>query len=101
LTIPNITVFKPQGDQKLSDAFRTLGMQTIHLTTALNQTLENGLVFQSASDHIVYKLSEEGFGHQVAVKWRAVQNFFSNPFKIFTKIDMLLQWIAIAYLFFL
>jgi hypothetical protein len=100
MTLPNISVFKPQGDQKLSDAFRTLDMQTIHLTTALNQTLEKGLIFQSASDHIVYKLSEEGFGHQVAVKWRAVQNFFSNPFQIFTKIDMLLQWIAIAYLFY-
>jgi hypothetical protein len=74
-------------------------MQTIYLTTALNQTLEKGLIFQSASDHIVYKLSEEGFGHQVAAKWRAVQNFLPNPFQIFTKIDMLLQWIAIAYLF--
>jgi hypothetical protein len=74
-------------------------MQTLHLTTALNQTLEKGLIFQSASDHIVYKLSEEGFGHQIAVKWKAVQNFFSNPFQIFTKIDMMLQWIAIAYLF--
>jgi hypothetical protein len=100
MTLPNISVFKPQGDQKLSDAFQTLGMQAIHLTKAINQTLENGLVFQSASDHIVYKLSEEGFGHQVAVKWRAVQNFFSNPFQIFTKIDMSLQWIAIAYLFY-
>jgi hypothetical protein len=100
MTLPNITVYKPQGDQKLSDAFRTLGMQTIHLTTALNQTLEKGLIFQSASDHIVYKLSEEGFGHQIAVKWKAVQNFFSNPFQIFTKIDMMLQWIAIAYLFY-
>jgi hypothetical protein len=100
MTLPNISVFQPQRDQKLSDAFRTLGMQTIHLTTAINQTLEKGLIFQSASDHIVYKLSEEGFGHQVAVKWRAVQNFFSNPFQIFTKVAMLLQWIAIAYLFY-
>jgi hypothetical protein len=100
MTLPNISVFKPQGDQKLSDAFRALGMQTIHLTTALNQTLEKGLIFPSTSDHIVYKLSEEGFGHQIAAKWKAVQNFLSNPFQIFTKIDMLLQWIAIAYLFY-
>jgi hypothetical protein len=100
MTIPNISIFEPQKDQKLSDAFRTLGMQTIHLTTAINQTLEGGLIFQSASDHIVYKLSEEGFGHQVAAKWKAVQNFFSNPFQIFTKVDMILQWIAIAYVFY-
>jgi hypothetical protein len=100
MTLPNFSVFQPQGDQKLSDAFRTLGMQNIHLTAALNQTLQKGLIFQSASDHIVYKLSEEGFGHQIAAKWKAVQNFLSNPFQIFTKIDMLLQWIAIAYLFY-
>jgi hypothetical protein len=45
VTLPNVTVFQPQNDQNLSDAFRTLGMQTIHLTTAINQSLERKIIF--------------------------------------------------------
>jgi hypothetical protein len=100
VTLPNVTVFQPQNDQKLSDAFRTLGMQTIHLTTAINQSLEKGIIFQSSADHIVYKISQEGFAYSVAAGWESFKNFFTNPFQIFTKLDMLLQWVALAYLFY-
>ena len=40
VTLPNLTIYSPQEDHKLSAAFRTLGLQTIHLTTAINQSLQ-------------------------------------------------------------
>jgi hypothetical protein len=100
VTLPNITVFQPKNDQKLSEAFRTLGMQNIHLTAAINQSLEKGLIFQSSADHIVYKISHQGFGYNVKTSFESIRSFFTNPFQIFTKAIMLLQWIAIAYLFY-
>jgi hypothetical protein len=98
VTLPNITVFKPQDEQKLSEAFRTLGIQTIHLTTAINHSLSEGLIFQSPSDHIVYKLSEQGIGYRVRVGWESFTNWLSDPFGIVTKVITLLQWIALGYL---
>lgn len=100
ISLPAINVFQPQNQQKLSDAFRTLDTQSIHLTAAINQSLAKGLIFQSSADHIVYKISEQGFANRITASWESFKSWFSNPFQIITKLLTMLQTIAIIYLFY-
>lgn len=99
MKLPNITIFSPTDDQQLGHAFQTLDTPTIHLTTAINQSLSHEMVFKNSRDHIIYKIREQGIGYKVRAGWKSFKNFFSNPFQILTKALTFLQWIALAYLF--
>ena len=55
---------------------------------------------QSPGDHISYKLNEEGLGYRIRAGWNSFTSFLSNPFQIVTKLLDILQWIALAYLFY-
>lgn len=100
ISIPNLQIFQPSNDQRLAEAVKTLGISTIHLSAAINQTLEDGLIFQSPGDHIIYKLNEEGLGYRIRAGWNSFTSFLSNPFQIITKLLDILQWIALVYLFY-
>jgi hypothetical protein len=52
VSLPNLTFYQFQDDQKLSDAFHTLGISSLQLTAAVNQSLETGFVIKSANDHL-------------------------------------------------
>jgi hypothetical protein len=98
ITLPNLTIYEPPDSHKLSQAFKTLGLQAIHLTAAINQSLEKGLIFQTPTDHAIYKFSMQGLAYNVRASFDAFCNFIANPFGIVTKIITALQCIAIAYL---
>lgn len=100
VSFPNFNVYEPHANQKLSDAFKTLSIPTIHLTSAINISLKKGLIFRSETDHVVYKLTEEGFAYKIKAGWESFKNWFSNYFHIFGKIITILQWCAIGYLFY-
>jgi hypothetical protein len=98
ITLPNLTIYEPSDSHKVSQAFRTLGLQALHLTSAINQSLEKGLIFQTPTDHAIYKFSIQGLVYDVRASFEAFCNFVANPFGIVTKTITALQCIAIAYL---
>jgi hypothetical protein len=81
-----------------SDAFRTLDIQTIHLTTAINQSLTEGIIFQTPADHVVYKISEQGIAYQAKANWDSFVNWIPSPFQFVTKILTFLEYAIIGYL---
>jgi len=100
VSLPNLTVFQPQEDQKLSEAFRTLGLHTIHLTSAITKTLQKRLIFQTPAEHVIYKLSEEGLAYKTSWSWESFKSWISYPFEYVQKILTVLECAAIGYLFY-
>jgi hypothetical protein len=98
ITLPNLSIYEPPDSHKLSQAFRALGLQALHLTSAINQSLEKGLIFQTTTDHAIYKFNIQGLAYDVRASFEACCNFVANPFGTVTKIITALQCIAIAYL---
>jgi hypothetical protein len=100
VSLPNLTFYQSQDDQKLTDAFHTLDLSSLQLTAAINQSLETGFVFTSANDHLRYKLSVQSLTQKLKAGWDSFTSFIQNPFGIVSNLLSILQWIAIVYLMF-
>jgi uncharacterized membrane protein affecting hemolysin expression len=79
VSLPNLTFYQSQDDQKLTDAFHTLGSSSLQLTAAINQSVETGFVFKSANDHLRYKLSVQSLTQKAESGMGFVHILYSKP----------------------
>jgi uncharacterized protein YhbP (UPF0306 family) len=98
-SFPKIKFFKNE-DPSLSAAFRTLDTPQISLDSVINQTLQDGVVFKSESDKIIYDLQKLGLQLQSQFSWSALTSWIINPFSLPTNLCILALLIAVVYLFF-
>jgi hypothetical protein len=81
-------------------AFRTLETPQISLDSVINQTLQDGVVFKSESDKIIYDLQKLGLQLQSQFSWSTLTSWIINPFSLPTNLCILVLLIAVVYLFF-
>jgi hypothetical protein len=98
-SFPKIKFFKNE-DPSLSAAFRTLDTPQISLDSVINQTLQDGVVFKSESDKIIYDLQKLGLQLQSRFSWENLTSWITNPFTLPTNLCILALIIAVVYLFF-
>jgi uncharacterized membrane protein YwaF len=80
--------------------FRTLETPQIRLDSVINQTLQDGVVFKSESDKIIYDLQKLGLQLQSQFSWSSLTSWITNPFSLPTNLCILALLIAVVYLFF-
>jgi hypothetical protein len=66
----------------------------------INQTLQDGVVFKSESDKIIYDLQKLGLQLQSQFSWSTLTSWIINPFSLPTNLCILALLIAVVYLFF-
>jgi hypothetical protein len=99
-SFPKIKIFEQNEDPTLSAAFKTLESPHISLDSVINQTLQDGIVFKSESDKIIYDLQTLGLQLQSHFSWSSVTAWITNPFSLPTNLCIIAMLIAIVYLFF-
>jgi hypothetical protein len=98
-SFPKIKFFENE-DPTIRAAFRTLETPQISLDSVINQTLQDGVVFKSESDKIIYDLQKLGLQLQSQFSWSALTSWIVNPFTLPTNLCILALLIAVVYLFF-
>jgi hypothetical protein len=98
-TFPKIKIFEQNEYPKLTAAFKTLETPQIRLDAVINQTLEDGIIFKSESDKIVYDLQNLGLKLQSQFSWSGLASWITNPFSFPTNLCIIVMIAAIIYLF--
>jgi hypothetical protein len=99
-SFPKIKIFEQNEDPTLRAAFQTLETPQIRLDSAINQTLEDGIIFKSESDKIIYDLQKLGLQLQSQFSWSNLTSWITSPFSLPTNLCILDMLGAIVYLFF-
>jgi hypothetical protein len=99
-SFPKIKIFEQNEDPTLSAAFKTLETPQIRLDAVINQTLEDGIIFKSESDKIIYDLQKLGLQLQSQFSWSSLTSWITNPFSLPTNLCIIVMLAAIVYLFF-
>jgi hypothetical protein len=99
LTNDKLNFFSDNEEIAIKKRFQLLSSKSLTLIDAMNQTLEDGIIYTDPSQQLTQKFRTEGLAYKMSFNWGSISNYLTNPFSIGANLISMLQWAAIVYLY--